>query len=153
MADNDFTAQNNATPEQLVEQFPCNVDPFGVWYCIDVDAGRYKWAVNDENGDGFTNVLDYRTASILSEALRIRHKKISTEEIVLDIEQQKEINHALLIGLESFGEIERIDDEVGKYDLMPNLGKIPESIRPLHPTGTNDTISTFAAALRYIQRN
>ncbi len=152
MADKDFTAQNNATPEQLAEQFPCNAEPFGVWYNPDAES-HYTWAINDENGDGFNSAMHYKTALILSDALKIRHQKINNKEVILDIEQQKEINHALLIGLDSFGEIERISNEVGIEDLCPSSGRIPDSIRPIHPTGSADTISIFATALRYLHQN
>ena len=57
MANEDSTAQANATPEQLAKQYPDNCDPFGVWYCI--DAERYNWAFNDENGDPFSETLNY----------------------------------------------------------------------------------------------
>ncbi|MDV6341229.1 hypothetical protein R2103_05540 [Nitrosomonas sp. Is24] len=88
MADKDSTAANNATPEQLAEQYPYNENPFGVWYCADAD--QYKWAVNDENGDGFTNTTPYETALILSEALKIRYKNIKNG-LPLNAEQQREI--------------------------------------------------------------
>lgn len=150
MADKDFTAADNATPEQLAKQFPCNENPFGVWYDIDGDSLN-RWVTNNENGDSISDVASYEIATVIADALRMRHKMINNDCLILDAEQQKGINYALLIGLESFGELERINDEVGKYDLVPSLEKIPESIRPIHPTGANDTISAFAAALRYMQ--
>lgn len=150
MANEDFTASDKATPKQLEKQYPYNDDPFGVWYCA--DAEHYKWAVNDENGDGFTNTTPYKTALILSEALRIRHEKINNKCLLLDAETQSAINNALLIGLESYGEIERISNEVGVEDLCPSSGRIPDSVRPIHPTGSADTIGIFATALRYMQQ-
>jgi len=62
--------------------------------------------------------MHYKTALILSEALRIRHEKISNQELSINVDQQKAINYALLIGLESYGEIERISNEVGIVDLF-----------------------------------
>ncbi|MBL8500468.1 MAG: hypothetical protein LZF85_07980 [Nitrosomonas sp.] len=147
MANKDFTAVGNATPEQLEKQYPCNGDPFGVWYCI--DAERYRWAVNDKKGHAFTETLEYKTALIISEALRIRHKKINNG-LLLGAKQKKVIADALLIGLESYGEIERIDNAVSMADVSTN-GCLPDSIRPIHPTGSADTIGVFAAALRYMQ--
>ncbi len=149
MANEDSTAQDNATSEQLAKQYPDNGDPFGVWYCI--DAERYKWAVNDENGDAFSEALDCETALILSDALRIRYEKIDNKWLILDAETQNAINNALLIGLESYGEIERISNEVGAADLCTGSDRIPDSVRPIHPTGSADTIGVFAAALRYMQ--
>lgn len=144
MANQDSTA----TPEQLAEQFPCNTDPFGVWYNQDEES--YTWAVNDENGDGISNAMHYETALIVSEALRIRHEKINNRCLLLDAGTQNEINYALLIGLESFGEIERVTDELKGFDIATTV-RIPNSVRPTHPTGSNDTIGVFAAALRYMQ--
>jgi len=55
---------------------------------------------------------------------------------------------ALLIGLESFGEIERLINACE----VAQLGRreVPKSVRPLHPTGSADTIGVFATALRYM---
>ncbi|MBX3640646.1 MAG: hypothetical protein KF888_09050 [Nitrosomonas sp.] len=148
MANKDSTVLNDAVHEQLAEQFPSNGDPFGVWYYI-ADTKLYsKWVVNDENGDSFANTSQHETALILSEALRIRHKKINND-FLLDAEQKKVITDALLIGLESFGEIERVTDELKGCDMAATV-KIPNSVRPFHPTGSNDTIGVFAEALRYM---
>lgn len=144
MANKDSTV----TPEQLAEQFPCNTDPFGVWY--NADEEFYTWAVNDENGDGISNAMHYETALIVSDALRIRHAKINNKWLILDAETQNAINNALLIGLDSYGEIERVTDELKGFDIATTV-RIPDSVRPTHPTGANDTIGVFAAALRYMQ--
>ena len=74
------------------------------------------------------------------------------KELILGIEEQKAIINALLIGLESYGEIERISDEVLTADHCPNAYKLPDSVRPIHPTGSADTIGVFAAASRYMQQ-
>ena len=59
------------------------------------------------------------------------------------------IRHALHIGLESFGEIERIIDQ---YETLATCGAAPdESLKPLHPTGAPDTIGVFATALRIVE--
>lgn len=59
------------------------------------------------------------------------------------------IREALHIGLECYGEVERVADV---YDLhATHGGDIPKSLRPLHPTGTNDTVGRFAAALRGLE--
>ena len=59
------------------------------------------------------------------------------------------IRHALLIGLESFGEVQRVLDA---HEIFTKLGKDPhEMLKPTHPTGTSDTIGIFAAALRDIE--
>lgn len=54
------------------------------------------------------------------------------------------IRRALLIGLECFGEIERIHNSIG-------FESIPKNLRPLHPTGAAGTIGVFASALRIIE--
>jgi hypothetical protein len=59
---------------------------------------------------------------------------------VISAEDRDAIMGALLIGLDSFGEIERLTNSVnsaGTGDLTP-----------LHPTGAPDTVGKFAHALR-----
>ncbi|AEJ01832.1 hypothetical protein Nit79A3_2041 [Nitrosomonas sp. Is79A3] len=148
MANEDSTVQEKVTPKQLAEQYPDNGDPFGVWYCIDSD--RYKWAVNDKKGHAFTEALNYKTALIISEALRIRHKKINNG-LLLGAKQKKVIADALLIGLESYGEIERVDNALRVAEQNPNIGRLPYSLKPIFPLGSDDPIGVFAAALRYMQ--
>ena len=77
----------------------------------------------------------------------------NNKELKLGIEEQKAIINALLIGLESYGEIERICDAVLTADHCPNAYKLPDFVRPIHPTGSADTIGVFAAALRYMQQS
>lgn len=59
------------------------------------------------------------------------------------------IRHALLIGLDSFGEVERVIDE---YELAEHLrpGMLRKKLCPVHPTGSNETIGQFAEALRFV---
>ena len=149
MADKDFTAADNATPEQLAEQYPDNGDPSGVWYCI--DAERYRWAVNDKKGHAFTQALDYKTALIISEALRIRHKKINNG-LLLGAKQKKVIADALLIGLESYGEIERVNNELRIAEQNLDIGRLPYSLQPIFPLSSDYPIGVFTAALRYMQQ-
>lgn len=59
------------------------------------------------------------------------------------------IRDALHIGLECLGEVERMIDVHGLY--KNHGGGLPDDLRPLHPTGTNDTIGRFAAALRALE--
>ena len=60
------------------------------------------------------------------------------------------MRNALLIGLDSFGEIERITD---CYDTQVEISKHPidGDLNPIHPTGTSDAIGCFAEALRYLE--
>lgn len=73
-------------------------------------------------------------------------------ELKLCPEAQKAIIHALLIGLDSYGEIERISNEVKIAVHCPNTYRLPDSVHPIHPTGSADTIGVFASALRYMQQ-
>lgn len=59
------------------------------------------------------------------------------------------IRKALLIGLASFGEVERLRDA---FDIEVEVAKntVPETLRPQHPTGSPDTIGEFATALRLL---
>jgi len=65
---------------------------------------------------------------------------------LIDLETCRAIRKALIIGLSSFGEIERLDNA---YSLHAEIAgdPIPDSLRPLHPTGAADTVGHFAAAL------
>ena len=58
------------------------------------------------------------------------------------------IRHALIIGLSSYGEIERLCNYA---EMMKQIGEpLPECAVPLHPTGTDETIGPFADALAYL---
>lgn len=68
------------------------------------------------------------------------------QERQIDIRQ---IREALLIGLESFGELERVIDQ---FQLLELCGRPTcKELRPIHPTGANDTVGRFAAALRLLE--
>lgn len=63
-----------------------------------------------------------------------------------DVENFRMIRDALLIGLECFGEVERVID---RFQTLQSLGKpVDSELRPLHPTGNSEVIGMFAAALR-----
>lgn len=68
---------------------------------------------------------------------------------ILDHDQVKTIRHALLLGLASYAEIERLND-VQKTHLMFGQA-IHEDLRVLHPTGSAETVAEFAAALRDLE--
>lgn len=71
----------------------------------------------------------------------------STAAIQISNEEHEVIMKALLIGLESFGEIERLIDRV---EVATKVGgeTLPDGCTPVHPTGAPDTIGCFAHALR-----
>ena len=71
------------------------------------------------------------------------------ERIELDADDVGMIRKALLIGLASFGEIERLEDA---FDVEVEVGKtpLPDALRPQHPTGSPDAIGEFATALRLL---
>ncbi len=61
-------------------------------------------------------------------------------------EQIRTIRHALHIGLDSFGEVERFFEH---HDGLLRFGGPPDPLlRPIHPTGTSNSVSAFAAVLR-----
>lgn len=63
----------------------------------------------------------------------------------LDEEDVQAIRRALIIGLDSYGEIERV---LGYADAMKTAGQeLPKDAIPLHPTGSDQTIGFFASAL------
>lgn len=59
------------------------------------------------------------------------------------------VRHALLLGLESFGEVERVIDAFDSRAMYDKQSPAKE-LRPLHPTGSPDTVGRFAAALRVL---
>ena len=150
MADKDFTAQNSATSEQLAEQFPCNENPFGIWYDIDGDVLN-RWVINDGNGDSIADVASYEVATVIADALRIRHETIDNG-LILDAEQKKVIADALSIGLESYGEIERVNNELRIAEQNPDIGRLPYSLQPIFPLSSDYPIGVFTAALRYMRQ-
>lgn len=71
--------------------------------------------------------------------------------LVLEDEARNAVIQALLIGLESFGEIERI---FNACDIAQMRGEhVPKEVKPSHPTGSADTIGVFATALRYMHQS
>lgn len=67
----------------------------------------------------------------------------------LEPEEIRDIREALLIGPSSFGEIEKLGNA---YRIHVEIAgeSIPDDLCPLHPTGSADTVSIFADALRAI---
>lgn len=68
--------------------------------------------------------------------------------ITLDAEQVKAIRSALIIGLSSFGEIERLCNRADIHESYE--APLPEGLKPIHPTGCADTVGVFANALAYL---
>ncbi len=59
------------------------------------------------------------------------------------------IREALVIGLTSFGEIDRLTEET---KLLQAIGKpVPEQMLPMHPTACIGTVSTFSAAFMELE--
>lgn len=58
------------------------------------------------------------------------------------------IRKALYAGLASFGEIERLQNAAGIYELGGN--EVPKELRAIHQTGASDTVIQFADALRFL---
>lgn len=65
--------------------------------------------------------------------------------VTVERDELTHLREMLLVGLASFGELERIRSDP----------RTPESLRVIHPTGSCDTVSRFADALRvlhYLER-
>lgn len=63
-----------------------------------------------------------------------------------DLADYEAIHEPLLVGLASYGEIERLANAQGIAELAGQ--SIPPGLRVIHPTGSADTVSAFAEALR-----
>ena len=62
------------------------------------------------------------------------------------IKKIRDVRRALLIGLESFGEIERL---LNRYPAIESeIARFGEGFMPVHPTESADTVGVFALALR-----
>lgn len=77
----------------------------------------------------------------------VRQKAVETASLGAD--EIANIRETLLIGLECFGEVERLIDS---FDMLKSIGHSPDSsLRAKHPTGAADTVCMFAAALRSLE--
>lgn len=65
---------------------------------------------------------------------------------LIDLETCRLIRKALMIGLSSFGEIERLGNAYSIHVGIANE-EVPDDLRPMHPTGAADTVGDFADAL------
>lgn len=54
---------------ELAKQYPCNAEPFKVWYSFDEVNGRGCWAVNNEEGVSVYETISREDADKLSRAL------------------------------------------------------------------------------------
>ncbi len=71
------------------------------------------------------------------------------KNLELEDDQVKIIRRALLVGLSSLGEVERL---VNAQELAKLAGdNIPDELRALQTTGDANTISEFACALRFFE--
>ncbi len=68
--------------------------------------------------------------------------------VTLNESQAALVRRALRIGLTCYGEIEQRRNAMALYETAGK--KLPEDLRVLHPTGTSDVVSDFAAALSYL---
>lgn len=68
--------------------------------------------------------------------------------VILDESELHVIRHALLMGLGSYGEIERLIDASKVAALCES--PFPKEAIPLHPTGDAGTIGKFAFALSLV---
>lgn len=70
----------------------------------------------------------------------------ASQDRTFDQDQIVHIRRALLIGLASYGELERV---INWADTQKELG-CETDLKPLHPTGSAETVLVFAEALTYV---
>lgn len=68
--------------------------------------------------------------------------------VILEEGQAAIVRRALRIGLTCYGEIEQRRNALAEYEMVNK--RLPDRLRVLHPTGTCDVVSDFAAALSYL---
>jgi len=73
----------------------------------------------------------------------------ASEAITLELEHANAVLDALLIGLASYGEIERTRDAF--ETLCDGPIKPAAELMPIHPTGSADTVSDFATAISLLR--
>lgn len=73
---------------------------------------------------------------------------MANEIVTLQPEQAEDIREALLIGLSMYGDL--LERENAVEILRRSNEEVPESLIPLHPTGTCDVATTYSNALRAI---
>lgn len=73
----------------------------------------------------------------------------ASEAITLELDQANAVLDALLIGLASYGEIERTIDAF--ETLCSGPLKPAKELRPLHPTGSANTVAEFATAISLLR--
>lgn len=76
---------------------------------------------------------------------------MATENSTLELDQEaiSVIRDALIIGLDSVGEIQRL---TGNAQFMKHCGKeLPQEVLPIDTVCTDDAISRFANAFRYLE--
>lgn len=71
------------------------------------------------------------------------------DAVTLSFTARDVIRRALLIGLDSYCEMERLVDKFAINERADGR-EMPEVLKPLHPTGASDTVSDFASALRFL---
>ncbi len=77
-------------------------------------------------------------------------RKGRADSIILEGDDVELIRRMLLIGLSSYGEIERLQNE---QEIVEEIAGQPlkDELRVVHPTGSADTAGQFAAALLTLQ--
>lgn len=66
----------------------------------------------------------------------------------IDLESIRCLRKALITGLASYGEVERITNS---WECLQGTARHPAGeLKPVHPTGSSDTVGDFADALAYL---
>lgn len=76
-------------------------------------------------------------------------RKETRLEMACHEDAMETIGQMLLIGLQSFGELLRLENSVATHKICGR--GVPQDLVPLHPTGSAETVSEFADALRYLE--
>ncbi len=95
-----------------------------------------------------------RTADFVTPALKdVQHTGTGSTMpcVTLYRDDAKAIFDMLLVGLSSLAEIDRLLEDFDIHEAQSN--NIPDSLRPLRPTGGSDTVAQFAAALRLLNNS
>lgn len=75
-----------------------------------------------------------------------KEQKAEAGRLTIGHAELRVVRHSMLVGLQSFGEIERLTNLSEVYG-----DRLPEGMHPLHPSGDAETVSKFAEALFYLE--
>jgi hypothetical protein len=121
MANRNSTPTDNSTADELAKQFPCNAEPFAIWYSIDVGDRNGCWAINDETGEAVYETVSYEAAVKLSRALIVSLGKEVEARLLMMTEKDIPFNGETVIRSASGGALYALANGAKRDDIQSTL--------------------------------